>query len=63
MKFVAHIFSSMAVQVKAVTEKYRKPEIEMTPFVRVCLIGLRVYLFTLIGLMLYKFIVAAKQGG
>lgn len=63
MKFILNIFRSMAVQVKTVNEKYRKPEIEMTPFVRVCLIGLRVYLFTLIGLMLYKFIVIAKQGG
>lgn len=63
MKFIVSIFKSMAVQVKGVNEKYKKPEIEMTPFVRTCLIGLRVYLFILGGMMLYKFIILASHGG
>ena len=33
----------------------------MTPFVKGCLVALRLYLFTLIGLMIFKFIIMAKK--
>jgi hypothetical protein len=46
-------------QFRAVNRKYAKPEIETTRFARFCLLSLRVYLFALIGLMVFKFIVAA----
>ena len=62
MNFFMNVFRSMTTQVRAVNEKYKEPEIEMTLFVKVCLIGLKVYLFALIGLMLYKFISMAIHG-
>jgi Mn2+/Fe2+ NRAMP family transporter len=46
-------------QFRGVHRKYAKPEIETTRFAKICLLSLRVYLFALIGLMIFKFIVAA----
>jgi hypothetical protein len=46
-------------QFRGVNRKYVKPEIETTRFAKFCLLSLRVYLFVLIGLMVFKFIVAA----
>ena len=46
--------------VRAVNAKYRHPKIEMTPLVRTALIVLRLYLVVLIGLMVFKFVVAAR---
>ena len=46
-------------QFRGVSRKYAKPEIETTRFAKFCLLSLRVYLFVLIGLMIFKFIVAA----
>ena len=46
--------------IKFIHKKYRKPKIEMTPFVKICLLALRVYVFVLIGLMVLKFIVTVK---
>ena len=46
--------------IRAVNYKYRKPKIEMTPLVKFSLIVLRFYLFALIGLMLFKFVIAVK---
>lgn len=55
------IIESLVSQVRAINRKYAKPEIEMTFFVRFCLIGLRLYLLLLVGLMILKFILAAKS--
>ncbi len=63
MNLFSRIHRSLVTQVKDINRKYAEPEIEMTPLVQASLIGLRIYLFTLIGLMLYKFIVVVKQGG
>jgi Mn2+/Fe2+ NRAMP family transporter len=60
---VAAFFRSTAGQIHLVNRRYAKPEIATTRFVKVCLVGLRVYLFSLIGLMVFKFIVAATPGG
>lgn len=48
-------------QIKEINRKYAKPQIETTIFVKVCLITLRVYLVTLIGLLLYKFLTVIKH--
>jgi len=53
-------FSSLIHGVRAVNRKYRTPKIEMTPFVKVCLFVLRLYLFALVGLMIFKFTMAAR---
>lgn len=55
------IIQSLVSQVREINRKYAKPEIEMTFFVRFCLIGLRLYLLLLVGLMILKFILAAKS--
>ncbi len=60
MKLLAAIWNDLATRVRAVNEKYREPRIPMTPMVRMSLIGLRVYLFTLVGLMLFKFVMLAR---
>ena len=45
---------------KFIHKKYRKPKIEMTPFVKSSLFALRLYVFILIGLMVLKFVVTVK---
>ena len=49
-------------QFRAVNRKFAKPEIETTRFAKICLLSLRVYLFGLVGLMVFKFISAALLG-
>lgn len=46
--------------IRTVNRKYQKPKIEMTPFVKICLFVLRVYLVALVGLMVFKFAIAAR---
>ncbi len=60
MKLIAAIYEDLVSQIRRVNERYRTPRIQMTPFVKFCLIGLRVYLFTLVGLMLFKFVTLVK---
>ena len=60
MKLLALIWHDLVSRVRAVNEKYREPRLPMTPLVRASLIGLRVYLFTLVGLMLFKFVMLAR---
>jgi len=60
MNILRAIFASLTTGVKTVNRKYAKPQIEITPFVKVCLVTLRFYLFILIGLMIYKFIITVQ---
>jgi len=48
-------------QVKEINRMYKKPHIEITPFVKVCLFMLRVYLLGLVGLMVYKFLAVVNH--
>lgn len=57
MRAIAAVLGSLVSGARAVTRKYSRPAIEMTPFVKVSLFALRLYLFVLVGLMVYKFIV------
>ena len=57
---VFRIVQSLMPQVREINRKYAKPEIEMTPFIKFCLFGLRIYLLLLVGLMIFKFIVTAR---
>lgn len=50
------ILDSLVTGVRSVNRKYAVPQIEMTAFVKTCLLTLRIYLFVLVGLLLYKFI-------
>jgi hypothetical protein len=50
------MLSSLISTVRTINRRYAKPQIEMNRLTKICLFGLRVYLFTLVGLMVYKFI-------
>lgn len=54
------IFESLLSGIRTVNRKYAVPQIETTPFVRACLLTLRIYLFVLVGLLLYKFILTVQ---
>lgn len=47
---------SLMAQIREINRKYSTPEIEMTWFVKFCLIGLRVYLLLLVVVMIWKFV-------
>jgi hypothetical protein len=59
---LARFFRLTRDQVREVNRRYAKPEIETTLFAKTCLVGLRVYLVLLVGLMVFKFMSAAFYG-
>jgi NRAMP (natural resistance-associated macrophage protein)-like metal ion transporter len=61
IRFV-HFVRLTRSQVREVNRTYARPEIETTLFAKTCLVGLRVYLVALVGLMVFKFITAAWHG-
>jgi hypothetical protein len=56
------IFRDFHAKIREINARYRKPRIEMSGRVRASLLALRLYLFALVGLMVYKF-VALVIGG
>ena len=60
MNLFRALFGSFSASIQEINRKYSRPTIEMTPLVRVCLVSLRVYLFVLVGLLVYKFLVTVK---
>lgn len=56
-------FKNIGESVREVNRKYAKPEIEMTLFVKTCLLTLRVYLLLMVGLMVYALVRQAIGGG
>jgi hypothetical protein len=61
MKPFSAVFSSLVNKVRAINRKYAKPQVEMTWFVKACLLILRLYLFVLVSLMIYKFVKTLKS--
>jgi hypothetical protein len=57
---IKSLFSNSYAKIQEINKKYEKPGIEMSKRVKVSLLLLRVYLFTLIGLTIYKFITLLK---
>jgi hypothetical protein len=57
MQTFAAMVDSLVSEVRAINQKYAIPQVQMTPFVKACLLTLRVYLLVLVGLLLYKFII------
>jgi len=41
---------------RSINERYREPRLAIQGPTRIALLGLRIYLFVLVGLMLYKFV-------
>lgn len=58
---MGRILASLRAQIREVNRRYAKPEIAMTPFVKFCLVSLRVYLLVLVTMMVVKFILVARQ--
>lgn len=56
-------FNNVADSVREVNRKYAKPEIETTLFVKICLVVLRVYLLSMVALMVYALVKDAVGGG
>jgi hypothetical protein len=49
--------------IRDINEKYKTPRIKMTPMVKASLLMLRLYLFFMVAILLYKFIqIALGQG-
>jgi hypothetical protein len=60
MQALAAMVDSLVTGVRAINRKYAIPQIQMTLFVKACLLTLRIYLFVLVGLLLYKFIITLQ---
>ena len=55
-----NVFENLVTSVREINRKYARPRIEMTPFVKICLFSLRLYLILLIGIMIFKFVTVLK---
>jgi hypothetical protein len=45
-----------AAKIREINHRYSKPHIEMSRAVKISLLSLRIYLFVLVSLILYKFV-------
>ncbi|MCL4468516.1 MAG: hypothetical protein M1591_06260 [Deltaproteobacteria bacterium] len=63
MRKVLNIFRGFFAAVHDINEKYKRPQIKMTHMVSFSLIMLRLYLFFMIAILLFKFITLALKGG
>ena len=55
-------FRTLVAKIREINSRYREPRIEMSGAVRLSLMVLRLYLFALVGLMVYKFILLVTEG-
>ncbi len=53
---ILEFFKNTMSTVKGINQKYAKPQIKMTPMVKVSLLALRLYLIFLVGILVYRFI-------
>ena len=53
---ILEFFKNTVSTVKAINQKYAKPQIKMTSLVKVSLLSLRLYLIFLVGILIYRFI-------
>jgi hypothetical protein len=57
---IKSLLKNSYAKIREINKKYETPSIEMSRRVKFSLLILRLYLFTLIGLMVYKFIRLVK---
>ena len=55
-------FRGLIAKIQEINFRYRAPRIQMSGAVRLSLMALRLYLFALVGLMVYKFVLLVTQG-
>jgi hypothetical protein len=53
--------SNNVAKVRAINARYAQPRLVMSPAVRWSLLALRIYLLSLVGLLVYKFITVVTQ--
>ncbi|HWQ26098.1 MAG TPA: hypothetical protein VN367_04860 [Chlorobaculum sp.] len=56
------IFRQFSEKIREINTRYAKPKVEMSPLIKFSLTGLRLYLFVLVALLLYKFITLIPAG-
>ena len=59
---MASSINRLVRKIREINHRYSKPNIEMTPLVKISLMALRVYLLLLVGLIIYKFVVTLSAG-
>ena len=52
---IRYVAKGWREKVKEINKKYSKPRLKMTPLVRAALLALRLYLITLVIILIYKF--------
>lgn len=57
---IRDFFNNSYAKIRDINKKYETPSIEMSKWVKFSLLFLRLYLFTLIGLSIYKFVTLLK---
>jgi hypothetical protein len=53
---IRDFFSHNFAKIREINQKYAKPNVEMSGWVKGSLLFLRIYLVLLVGLLIYKFI-------
>ena len=53
---ILEFFNNTVDTVRSINQKYAKPQIKMTPWVKFSLLSLRLYLIFLVGILVYRFI-------
>jgi hypothetical protein len=53
---ILEFFKNTVSAVRSINQKYAKPQIKMTPWVKFSLLSLRLYLLFLVGVLVYRFI-------
>ena len=56
MEKILDIFRDLFQTIRDINEKYKTPEIEMTPTVRISLLVLRIYLLATVGIIFIKLV-------
>lgn len=56
MTMIKNFFSHNYAKIREINKKYAVPDIQMSPWVKLSLLSLRLYLIFLLCLLLYKFI-------
>jgi len=56
------IMKQFSEKIREINTRYAKPKVEMSPLIKFSLTGLRLYLFVLVVLLLYKFITLIPAG-
>jgi len=58
---IGGVLADQIEAVRAVNRRFAKPRLTMSPAVQWSLLGLRIYLLVLVGLLAYKFITVVTQ--